>query len=264
MKDTVQLELERVNKELAEIARFPDMNPGPVLRLDMEGNILLSNKAAEEVFKHSMTGKNWKKISHFVTDENWKKIIESEKLFPIEAEIKGQTWIFNHRTDFESNLVFVYGTDISRQKEDEKKLEEQAKELAEIARFPDMNPGPVIRVDMDGNILRANIMATITFNSLLPGKNWKDICPGMNERSWKLIVANSEMAPIAIEAAIGDYIFVFNHRKDVKSDLVFIYGTDISRQKEAEKKISGSSQRAKRNCTIPGNESRTGITDGFG
>jgi hypothetical protein len=36
---------------LAEVARFPEMNPGPVLRVQGdEGTVLLANEAARKVF----------------------------------------------------------------------------------------------------------------------------------------------------------------------------------------------------------------------
>lgn len=36
--------------KLVEFARFPEMNPGPVLRVDVEGNIIMSDAAAQSIF----------------------------------------------------------------------------------------------------------------------------------------------------------------------------------------------------------------------
>ena len=32
-----------LNNQLADYALFPEMNPGPVLRFDLKGNVLLAN-----------------------------------------------------------------------------------------------------------------------------------------------------------------------------------------------------------------------------
>ena len=37
-------------QELAEVARFPEMNPAPVLRFDRSGNVVLANVAALKLF----------------------------------------------------------------------------------------------------------------------------------------------------------------------------------------------------------------------
>ena len=52
-------ELKVAQRSLSELARFPDMNPGPVLRLDREGYVLLANPAARRVFggKISLAGR---------------------------------------------------------------------------------------------------------------------------------------------------------------------------------------------------------------
>lgn len=46
-----------MQRPLAEIARFPDMNPEPVLRMDFKGDILLSNVAVQKLFGEVLHGK---------------------------------------------------------------------------------------------------------------------------------------------------------------------------------------------------------------
>ncbi|MGI9622013.1 MAG: hypothetical protein ACR2PK_04180, partial [Acidimicrobiales bacterium] len=43
-------ELAERSKDLEQLARFPEMNPGPVLRLDRQGTVLLANRAARDLF----------------------------------------------------------------------------------------------------------------------------------------------------------------------------------------------------------------------
>lgn len=51
-----ELEAELLNckhgeENLAELAVFPEMNPAPVIKVDWEGTILLSNRSARELFQ---------------------------------------------------------------------------------------------------------------------------------------------------------------------------------------------------------------------
>src|SRR6185436_10872314 len=104
---------EEYRRKLEEVARFPDMNPGPVLRLDFDGCVLLSNAAAQNLFGLDLQGKNWKTICPNIDAQKWNAIIASQALYPVEANIGEKFFLFNHRTDFVSKLVFVFGSDIT-------------------------------------------------------------------------------------------------------------------------------------------------------
>src|SRR6185369_9334053 len=104
---------EEYRRKLEEVARFPDMNPGPVLRLDFDGCVLLSNAAAQNLFGQDLQGKNWKTICPNITAQNWAGILSSQEVFPVEATIGDKCFVFNHRTDIATKLVFVFGSDIT-------------------------------------------------------------------------------------------------------------------------------------------------------
>src|SRR6185295_20327305 len=97
---------EEYRKKLEEVARFPDMNPGPVLRLDFEGRVLLSNAAAQNLFGQDLHGRNWKNVCREITAETWANITSTDKIIPVEASIGEKCFLFNHHTDFASKLVF--------------------------------------------------------------------------------------------------------------------------------------------------------------
>jgi len=233
---TANKEAERMLAEqartISEIARFPDMNPGPVLRLDLEGTIILSNAAASDIFGSDLSGKCWKDVCPGIDDGKWEEIKGSNALIPVEALVGETTFLFNHRRDLKTDLVFVFGTDITANKLAEAKLIEQAKTIAEIARFPDMNPGPVLRLDLDGFVLLSNVAATKVFGEDLNGRKWLDICEGMNTTIWNGILHATDVVPF--EVHIGERDFVFQHRRDFETDLVFVFGTDVTLQKRAE------------------------------
>jgi len=222
-------------RQLSDLARFPEMNPGPVLRLNFDGLILLSNLTARKIFGPGLLGKNWMEICPDLKEELWTQIIATEKVFPIERHIKGQCFLLNHQTDLKTQFVFVFGSDISVNKENEKILQEQKATIEQMARFPHMNPGPVIRTDFDGNILLSNEAAQEIFGEDLIGKNWRSFCPCVADEMWSKIISQEAAIPCE-EHSNGKY-FVFNHRTDLQSRFVFVFGTDITLQRLAEKQL---------------------------
>ena len=226
---------EEYRKKLEEVARFPDMNPGPVLRLDFDGCVLLSNAAAQNLFGQDLLGKNWKIFCKTITNEKWNNILDSNVVVPVEAAIGEKCFLFNHRTDPASKLVFVFGSDITVNKQNEKKLEEQKAVIEIVARFPHMNPGPVLRMQFDGKILLTNRAAQNLFCEDLTGKNWRDKCQNITDEMWNRFTSSEEVFPV--EEHIDGRIFMFNHRADLQSNLLFVFGTDITLQRLAERQL---------------------------
>jgi signal transduction histidine kinase len=114
--------------------------------------------------------------------------------------------------------------------------------LAEVARFPDMNPGPVLRLDSEANVLLANTAARGLFGTELAGRCWRDVCPDIDKAMWDTILAARE--PVVLEACIGNRDYVFTHRCDSDSHLVFVFGADITEQKRAERALRQSEKMA--------------------
>jgi signal transduction histidine kinase len=219
-----------------DMALFPEMNPGPVCRMDRSGKVLLANSKAKSFFgDEQLAGKNWRTILTVIDDATWESIIAADRPFAIEEKI-GDVWMsFAHVVSPDRDQVFVYGTDITHNKE----IEQQ---IAEIARFPDMNPGPVLRTDPTGCILLSNAAATKVFGENLVGQNWLETCVNIDDKKWKEILNSTEVIPI--EARIGQTEFVFHHRRDFKTDLVFIFGSDVTLQKLAERQLRQSEKMA--------------------
>ena len=60
---------------MAEMAQFPEMNPAPVFRLDLEGRVLLANRAAREIFgREDLIGRSWLEICPAMGAELWRRI----------------------------------------------------------------------------------------------------------------------------------------------------------------------------------------------
>lgn len=119
---------------------------------------------------------------------------------------------------------------------------DQAQRLAAMARFPEMNPGPVVRTDPDGIVLLANQAARDVFGSDFLGRNWRELCTAAHDTFWAQVLGSP--AVIRLDARLGDREFVFAHRYDVVARLVFIFGSDVTGQKRAERLLAQSEKMA--------------------
>ena len=214
-------------QELAERARFPAMNPGPVARLSADGTVLRANPAASQLFGlESINDLSWLELCPGIDEALWKKVFSGGELVQHEAGVGDRCYSFTLRHEPLADQVFVYGSDVT-----ELKAAERA--LAELARFPDMNPGPVCRLDRQGRVLLANPAAAAVFGSDdLTGKSWLDLVPAVDDDQWSRILTSDE--PIAVESKIGEGFFVLTHAAGTEGLFVFVYGSDITREKAAE------------------------------
>ena len=229
---------------LAEMAQFPEMNPAPVLRLDREARVLLANKAACEVFRQAdLIGRTWLEVCPGMTPDLWRRVLDETPPPEHEVDVGELRMVFTHVRSESGEFVFAYGADVTVQRQNER-------ELAQQARFPDMNPGPVPRLDLDANILLANKAAVAVFGPDLAGRCWRDLAPGVDAALWRQIIAATE--PVSIEASVGELVWVFAHVRDHQSELVFVYGADITYQKQAERALRQSEKMATLGTLVAG------------
>ena len=224
-------------QELAERARFPAMNPGPVARLSADGTVLRANPAASRLFgMESIRDLSWLDLCPGIDEALWEKALGGSEVVQHEAEVGDRCYSFTLRHEPVADQVFVYGSDVT-------KLKAAERALAELARFPDMNPGPVCRLDHQGRVLLANRAAAAVFGSNdLVGRSWLDLVPAVDDDTWSRIIATDE--PIAVESKIGEGHFVLTHARGTEGLFVFVYGSDISREKAAERALRQSEKMA--------------------
>jgi len=103
---------------------------------------------------------------------------------------------------------------------------------AQFARIPDINPGPVLRIDGDGTIRLANVAARKVFGDDIVGCSWPDRLSGLEQKDWDSVL--NAKTPVRIDCEIDDHYYVFAHCRDFESDLVYVFGADITAQKKAE------------------------------
>ena len=230
-------------RELRELARFPLVNPSPVLRLDKDGQIVACNPAAERLFgDDDLAQAQWIDVCPGIDRRFWGRVLGDDRPPSVEVTIGDQSVRFDHVRAPSGELVTAFGVITTDFRRVERELAQKASELSELAWFPDMNPGPVIRTDFEGRILLANVAAKDVFGAELVDQDWHVVCPKLDADEWQRIVVSGE--PTAIEGRVHGRDFVFNHRSDPKTGLVFVYGTDVTLQKQAEQALRQSEKMA--------------------
>jgi len=233
----------RRERQLSELSMFPLLNPAPVLRFDLAGRVLLSNPGADRFFGiGSLVGRNWHELSPVMTEAAWQAVVGSEVAEALEVVVGEEEVRFAFVRTANVGLIAAFGQIVTDIRRAQREIEKKARQVAEMARFPDMNPGPVIRTDAEGTILLANIAARDTFGAELAGRNWSDICSVMDRERWAAITVSHETVPV--EARLGGHDYVFTHRRDPVSGMVFVYGADISHQKQTEQALRQSEKMA--------------------
>ena len=232
---------------LARLAELPEKNPGPVGRLTLEADVLMANAAARSfIGQGNLDGRCWVDLCPGMTWDLWREVLAaargSRDRVLHEAERDGTWVLFTYVPSQSEHVIFVYGADITARRRDEGLLAEQAATLAEVARFPEMNPGPVLRMDTSGKVLMANAAARNVFGAALLGRSWLELCPPIGSQAWADALASPEV--LFLEAQIGDRYYVFAHRFDPRTQLMFVFGADVTAQKLAERALRQSERMA--------------------
>jgi len=219
-----------------DFANLPENNPGPVFQIFKDGTILLANKVARSLFADDqLAGKNWLETCPGFDRTAWETVLTSEKPSKVEIQIGDLIFLFTFVRPDMGDFIYAYGNDVTQFRHVQYMMAEQTALLKEMARFPEMNPGPVFRMDRSGNIILANAAARKILGEQIAGDNWLNIFPGITEDIWAQILDSSDVLPL--ETRIGECDYVFTHRSDPETQLVFVYGSDITYQKKTERAL---------------------------
>ena len=224
-------ELAVTTAEIHEMARFPEMNPGPVARLALNGTVLRANEAASAIFElESLEGECLWDLVPDLDEAVRTRVLEDGA--PVTQDVRiGDIWLaLTLAYEAGSQQIFVYGTDIGARKAAEQ-------ELSERARFPLMNPGPVARLHSDGTVIRANPAARrVLGREDIQGASFRELCGGIPDELWNRVLTSGE--PIHHEAEIGTLWLSFTLVHEPESNQVFAYGSDVTELKAAERALA--------------------------
>ena len=238
-----------------ELARLLLNSTGEgIYGIDLEGNCTFANPACANLLGYDsvedLLGQQMHKLIHHTRNNGEPYPVEECRIYQAFRKGKGthideevmfcangkpfpaEYWSYPILRDGKPIGCVVTFIDISERRRAEELKSQHAAILTEVARLPEMNPGPVLRLDGDGSIQLANSAARDIFGDDLVGQSWKDIFSSLNEENWGEISHAKD--PVRLVGEVGDRHFVFAHRRDFEGDHVFVFGTDITDQKNAE------------------------------
>lgn len=212
--------------------------------LDAEGRVLAVNDRTCEVVgetEENLIGRNW--IDTYVPDEErdglWSYF---NNLFSDESPETGEyensimlpdgerrTVHWCHSVEYDSDgkiaSIIAFGTDVTEARE-------TAERARQLARFPLENPSPIIRIDLNGDVLIANAAAQGLINDLADegpaGRNvWLQI----------KTAAISDDPPESREIEVAERIYQFQIVPVHDQDYVNLYGLDVTAERESQTRI---------------------------
>jgi len=148
--------------------------------------------------------------------------------------------------DQEGNPVRVTGTHIEItdriNKEEQikasllgkRKAEERAYLAQKMALFAQAFPFPILSIDNTGKIETANRAAALAFQKVVVGLNFSDLFPNLTDSFLDEIRQSGRVFFINISIRSRYYLFTFQMVKQF--DVVHVFGTDISKLRQAEEK----------------------------
>ena len=196
------------------VARFPDRNPNPVLRVSEEGVLVYANDASRQ-----MTWTFGCEIGEPLPDEYRAKVsaaLDGSGPPSFEVQSEGRTYVLLPVLIPEFGFINLYGTDITAQKA--------------MNRFPDQNPNPVMRVTRAGILAYANPASmpivrawALAVGDQVPAEIWADIDARVQAGSTE-----------TLEVAFEDRLFAVLVVAVYEFWLINLYGTDITAARMVE------------------------------
>jgi class 3 adenylate cyclase len=197
-----------LEQQIRSINRFPDQNPHPVLRITPQGELLYANPASEPVRQAIGV-----EVGQVVPDPPLAALLAAAHT-PARDTV---TIEHGHRTyallavdvpDLE--VINIYGTDITAERV--------------VAKFPDENPNPVLRVRPTGELLYHNAASGHIVEAL--GLEHGQPIPGTLRAAIESCLVNP--AAPTIEQVAGEFVYELKPVSVPEFGFVNLYGTDVT------------------------------------
>ncbi len=148
-------EREKAEKTIKNLAKFPEENPDPVLRLNGEGEVLFVNQAVKNMLK---TDKPTSENVYRILPDNINELIKDtlktgQAGRNLEANVEGRVFSYTIVPVVEGRYVNLYGVDITPRK---KALEEIRKLRNYLKNIVNSMPSILIGVDAQGHVTQWN------------------------------------------------------------------------------------------------------------
>jgi class 3 adenylate cyclase len=197
-----------LEEQIRSINRFPDQNPHPVMRISPAGELLYANEASAPIRAELAVevGGHWPEptLSRLLAAAG------TTARETVDVEHDHRTFALLAIDVPDLGVINVYGSDITAQRV--------------VAKFPDQNPNPVLRISPAGELLYHNAASApivaafgLRLGSPVPA-GWRS---AIEERL-------SMPTPTPIEQAAGELVFELTPVLVPEFGFINLYGTDVT------------------------------------
>jgi len=128
-------------QEVRSLARFPEENPNPVLRVSAEGLLVLANPASKDFLEHLNCAPGFRLPREY--EDIVHQTLASGKVQRFEASFGGRTYAFAAQPILPDGFVNIYGMDITRRVRAEEEIQRNVARLQCLVRVLQHTAGSV-------------------------------------------------------------------------------------------------------------------------
>jgi class 3 adenylate cyclase len=199
--------------QLSAINRFPDDNPNPVMRVDLDGHLIYANPASAGVLRAIGA-----RVGERVPAEILARCLEAAAVRSfLELLSDNRTYAVWPVLIEDLGFMNLYGTDVTAERA--------------IVKFPDQNPNPVLRIDWEGRLVYRNGASA----GLTAGLGLVVGAPLAADLRDALLGRARAADPNPLEVEAGDRTYALLPVDVPEFGFVNVYGTDVTAVRERER-----------------------------
>ena len=199
--------------QLSAINRFPDDNPNPVMRVDLDGHLMYANPASAGVLRAIGA-----RVGEHVPAEILARCLEAAAVRSfLELRSNNRTYAVWPVLIKDLSFMNLYSTDVTAERA--------------IVKFPDQNPNPVLRIDWEGRLVYGN-GASAGLTAGLGLALGVVLAADLREA---LLGRAREADPNPLEVEAGDCTYALLPVDVPEFGFVNVYGTDVTAVRERER-----------------------------